>query len=409
MTHLIVGNGIAGINAARAIREMDTTTAIVMVSDETFPPYSRPMISYVLEGAEPHAKLPLFAGNVYEDLNITPVLGHRAAHLDVKKKVIRLENGSDIDFQTMLIASGADARQIRVPGAGLGNIFTMRTQQDVLDQLAAISQGVKNALVLGGGLVGFKAAHALLKRGINVTMLITSPYPLAMQVDETAGKMILSELEAHGLSVKVGVSVSAFDGDAKVGNARLDSGETLDCDLVIVGKGVDPSLGFISETGIEMGTGILVDPYLCSSVPDIYAAGDAAESTDIARQTRWVNAIWPEAAIQGRIAGYNMAGRKVAFPGSLSRNVMRIFGLDVMTVGMANPDGTDDLEIIRAGGEKAGVYRSLLFRENILVGAVLVNRIEQGGVLRAMIENRIPVRIPKAYLTSLRFDFSKLL
>ncbi|MEX1298190.1 MAG: hypothetical protein AB1Z81_04230 [Desulfotignum sp.] len=104
-----------------------------------------------------------------------------------------------------------------------------------------------------------------------------------------------------------------------------------------------------------------------------------------------------------------MAGRKVAFPGSLSRNVMRIFGLDVMTVGMANPDGTDDLEIIRAGGEKAGVYRSLLFRENILVGAVLVNRIEQGGVLRAMIENRIPVRIPKAYLTSLRFDFSKLL
>lgn len=409
MTHLIVGNGIAGINAARAIREMDTAAPIVMVSDETFPPYSRPMISYVLEGSEPHEKLPLFPGNVYEDLNITPVLGHRAARLDVKKKTVRLENGADIDFETLLIASGADARQIKVPGSDLGNIFTMRTQKDVLDQLKAVSQGVENALVLGGGLVGFKAAHALLKRGINVTMLITSPYPLAMQVDETAGKMILEELQAHGLSVKVGVSVTAFDGDEKVGNARLDSGETMNCDLVIVGKGVDPSLGFIPENDIDIGYGIQVDPYLCSSVPDIYAAGDAAETFDIARQTRWINAIWPEAAVQGRIAGFNMAGRKVVCPGSLGRNVMRIYGLDVMTMGLANPEKTEDLEIIQAGGETAGAYRRLVFRGDILVGAVLINQVEQGGVFRAMIENRVPVRIPKKYLMSLNFNYGRLL
>jgi len=409
MTHLIVGNGIAGINAARAIREMDAAAAIVMVSDETFPPYSRPMISYVLEGSEPHEKLPLFAGNVYEDLDITPVLGHRAAHLDVKKKTVRLENGADIDFETLLIASGADARQIKVPGSDLGNIFTMRTQKDVLDQLKAVSQGVKNALVLGGGLVGFKAAHALLKRGIRVTMLITSPYPLAMQVDETAGKMILKELETHGLTVKVGVSVTAFDGDTVVGNARLDSGEILDCDLVIVGKGVDPSLGFIPENDIERDTGILVDPYLCSSVPGIYAAGDAAETFDIARQTRWINAIWPEAAVQGRIAGFNMAGRKTACPGSLGRNVMRIYGLDVMTLGLANPENTEDFEIIQAGDENAGAYRRLVFSGDILVGAVLINQIEQGGILRAMIENRVPVRIPKKYLMSLNFNYSRLL
>jgi NAD(P)H-nitrite reductase large subunit len=409
MTHLIIGNGIAGINAARAIREMDATAVIVMVSDETFPPYSRPMISYVLEGAEPHEKLPLFPGNVYENLDITPILGHRVVHLDVKKKSVRLENGADIDFETMLIATGADARQIKVPGSELRNVFTMRTQKDVLEQLEAVSQGVENALVLGGGLVGFKAAHALLKRGIKVTMLITSPYPLAMQVDETAGKMILKELETHGLTVKVGVSVTAFDGDDTVKNARLDSGETLDCDLVIVGKGVDPSLGFIPENDIDMGYGIQVDPYLCSSVPDIYAAGDAAETFDIARQTRWINAIWPEAAVQGRTAGFNMAGRKVVCPGSLGRNVMRIYGLDVMTMGQANPEDTEDLEIVQAGDENAGAYRRLVFSGDILVGAVLINQVEQGGVLRAMIENRVPVRIPKKYLMSPDFNCSRLL
>jgi NAD(P)H-nitrite reductase large subunit len=331
------------------------------------------------------------------------------AHLDVKKKIVRLEDATEIDFHTLLIASGADARQIKVPGSDLGNIFTMRTQKDVLDHLKAVSQGVKNALVLGGGLVGFKAAHALLKRGINVTMLITSPYPLAMQVDETAGKMILKELETHGLTVKVGVSVTAFDGGETVKNARLDSGETLECDLVIVGKGVDPSLGFIPENDIDMGYGIQVDSYLCSSVPDIYAAGDAAETFDIARQTRWINAIWPEAAIQGRIAGFNMAGRKVSYPGSLGRNVMRIYGLDVMTMGLANPENTKDLEIIQAGDEKAGAYRRLVFSGDILVGAVLINQIEQGGILRAMIENRVPVRIPKKYLMSLNYNYSRLL
>ncbi len=409
MKHLIIGNGIAGINASKAIRELDTQADILMVGDETFPPYSRPSISLVLDGSHPHEKLPLFTRNIYKDLNITPILGQRVTDLEVVGRSVLLEDGTSLDFNRLLIASGADARKIRVDGAGLGNIFYMRTEKDVLNQLEAISQGAKNALVLGGGLVGFKAAHGLLKRGITVTMLITSDYPLAMQVDEPAGKMIANELENHGLTVNVGVSVKTFDGDTHVRKAILDSGEELDCDLVIVGKGVDPSLDFIAKGDIERDYGILVNTYLQSSVPDIYAAGDAAESIDIARQKRWVNAIWPEAATQGRIAGFNMAGRKVIYPGSLSRNVMRVYNLDVMTVGLANPSPEDGLQIIRTGGIANGIYRCLVFREDILVGAVLINRIEQGGILRALIENRTPIRIPKAELASPYFNFGKLL
>jgi nitrite reductase (NADH) large subunit len=409
MKHLIIGNGIAGINAAKAIREMDTQADILMVGDETFPPYSRPMISLVLDGSQPHEKLPLFPRNIYKDLNITPVLGHRVTSLDVAGQSVLLEDGTGIDFDRLLIASGADARKIRVDGSHLGNIFYMRTEKDVLNQLEALSRGAKTALVLGGGLVGFKAAHGLLKQGITVTMLITSGYPLAMQVDEPAGEMIRNELENHGLTVKVGVSVKTFNGDTHVRKAILDSGEELSCDLVIVGKGVNPSLDFIAKDDIDIDYGILVNNYLQSSAPNVYAAGDVVESVDIARQKRWVNAIWPEAASQGRIAGLNMAGRKVIYPGSLSRNVMRIYGLDVMTVGLANPGPEDGLQIIRTEGNAAGVYRCLVFREDILVGAVLVNRIEQGGILRALIENRIPIRIPKAELASLNFNFSKLL
>jgi len=409
MKHLIIGNGIAGINAAKAIRELDTRAEILMVGDEIFPPYSRPAISLVLDGSQPHEKLPLFPTNIYKDLNIKPILGQRVTHLDVAGRSVLLKDGTSITFNRLLIASGADARKIRVEGAGLGNIFYMRTEKDVLQQLDVISRGAKKALVLGGGLVGFKAAHGLLQQGISVTMLVTSDYPLAMQVDEIAGKMIRSELEKYGLTVKVGVSVQMFTGDNHVQKALLDSGEEQDCDLVIVGKGVDPSLDFVAQDDIEIDYGVLVNDYLQSSAPDIFAAGDVVEALDIARQKRWVNAIWPEAATQGRIAGYNMAGRKVFYPGSLSRNVMRVYGLDVMTIGLAHPEPGDGVQIIRTGGNGAGVYRSLVFREDILVGAVLVNRIEQGGILRALIENRASIKIRKAELASAKFNFSTLL
>jgi nitrite reductase (NADH) large subunit len=408
MKHLIIGNGIAGLNAARAIRESDGTAEIAMVSDEKFPPYSRPMICQVLDGSQPHAKLPLYSEDIYEALQVTPVLGARAVALDVDARTVRLADGRQLDYDRLLIASGADARRLKVPGAELDNIFTMRTETDVRRQLAAVD-GARQALVLGGGLVGFKAAYGLLRQGLPVTMLITSGYPLAMQVDEIAGRIIQNELEANGLTVRVGVSAVGFEGNGRVTRAALDNGERIDCDLVVIGKGVLPSLDFVPRERVTVDLGIVVDDYLQSSVPDVYAAGDTAEAVDIARQRRWVNAIWPEAAVQGRIAGQNMAGRRVRYPGSLSRNVMRVYDLDVMTLGYANPGPDEDLRTVRFGGQDHGYYRRLVFRGDLLVGAVLINRIEQGGVLRALIENRVSIRVPDGALMAPGFNFSKLL
>ena len=408
MKHLIIGNGIAGINAAQAIRHLDAEAEIVMVSDERFPPYSRPMISQVLDGSQPHEKLSLHSEDIYKTLDITPVLGARVTALDVDTRSVRLADDTQIDFDRLLIASGADARKLKAGGMELENIFYMRTEAHVRQQLTAID-GASQGLVLGGGLVGFKAAYGLLKRGLKVTMLITSGYPLSMQVDEVAGRMIMSELLAHGLTVRVGVSVTGFEGNGRVARAVLENGERVSCDLVIIGKGVLPALDFIPRDRIRVDLGIVVDDCLQSSVPGIYAAGDTAEAIDIARQTRWVNAIWPEAAAQGRVAGLNMAGRRVRYPGSLSRNVMRVYDLDVMTVGYANPGKDEGFRQVSTGGENQGYYRSLVFRDDILVGAVLINRIEQGGVLRALIENRIPVRVPANILMSPGFNFSKLL
>lgn len=407
MQYVIIGNGIAGVSAAEAIRELDPTGGIVMVGDEALTPYSRPMISMVLEGSVSYDKLPIRPADFYERLDITPQLGHRVSEIDAEEKRIRVKEKNWIAYDKLLIASGADARPWKADGTGLGNIFYMRTQADVKAKLAAI-QSAKQALVLGGGLVGFKAAYGLLRQGLEVTMLITSGYPLSMQVDEVAGKMIRDQLLDFGLKVRVGISVEAFEGHGAVSGARLSDGSRVPCDMVVIGKGVLPALGFVSRDKVEVDLGIIVDDHLETTCPDIFAAGDVAESVDIARKTRWVNAIWPEAAVQGRIAGMNMAGRRVSYGGSLSRNTMRIFNLDVATFGMVNPPDDDGYETLCASDPLRGTYRKMVFRGDTLAGAVLINRIEQAGLLMSLLQQEIPVNIDRVRLLDPRFNFGQL-
>ncbi|MDJ0816687.1 MAG: FAD-dependent oxidoreductase [Desulfobacterales bacterium] len=408
MDYVILGNGIAGVSAAETIRQLDPEGGITIVADETFTPYSRPMIAMVLAGEVSSDKLPIRKGSFYDDLRISAVLGNRVSGIDVDQKRVMIQNDAYLPFDKLLIATGADPRPIKAEGLSLNNIFFMRTEAHIRDMLAAISEA-KKALVLGGGLVGFKAAYGLLKKGLDVTMLITSGYPLSLQVDETTGKLILDELRNYGLKVRVGISVEAFEGNGAVAGARLSDGSHATCDMVVVGKGVLPALSFVPRDKIDVDLGILVSEQMETSAAGIFAAGDVAECVDVSRQTRWVNAIWPEAVTQGRIAGSNMAGRPVSYRGSLSRNVLRILSLDVMTMGMVNAPDTSEYEVIASLNPGSRTYRKLVFRENTLCGAVMLNAIEQGGILMGLIQNEIPINVPKKVLLQPTFNFKQLM
>jgi len=407
MNYVILGNGVAGIHAAETIRQLDPDGSITMISDEVFPPYCRPMISMVLEGAVPPEKLPIRPSTFYEDLKIETVLGNRVSSVDVENRAVSV-NGKVYLYDKLLIATGADPRRIKADGLELKNIFFMRTENHVRQMLAALPI-VRKALVLGGGLVGFKASYGLLHRGIKVTMLIRSGYPLSMQVDPEAGRMIWDELKARGLDVRLGVEAAAFEGKDTVTRAHLSDGTFLSCDMVVIGKGVFPARGFVPKEKIKVDAGIVVDEHMETSAPGVFAAGDVAESIDIARKTRWVNAIWPEAVAQGRIAGMNMAGRRTEYKGSLSRNVIRIFGMNVMTAGLITPPETEGFEILNARDSRAKTYRKMVFREDRLVGMVMVNAIEQGGVLMSLIQSEAPVRLPREALLKPGFNFKQLI
>ncbi len=411
MKYVIIGNGVAGIHGAEAIRYLDPDGDITMIADEAFPPYCRPMISLVLEGSAAPENLPIRNESFYDDLGINPLLGRRATGIDVDNRQVFVPDAGGtetaVPFDRLLIAAGADPRPIKADGLDLKHIFFMRTEQHIRGMLDALPS-VRHALVLGGGLVGFKAAYGLLHRGVRVTMLIRSGYPLSMQADETAGRMVQDELVRKGLDVRVGLQAVAFEGNGTVQKARLSDGTVMDCDMVVIGKGVLPALDFLPREKIEVDLGIVVNEHMETSASGIYAAGDAAEFIDIARQTRWVNAIWPEAVHQGRIAGMSMAGRPVAYPGSLSRNVIRIFDMDVMTGGVFDPAGDPAFTVIWDKNDRRNTYRKLVFRGQRLVGMVMVNDIEQGGLLLSMIQRGKPVKVPPEDLLQPSFNVARL-
>jgi NAD(P)H-nitrite reductase large subunit len=409
MHYVIIGNGIAGVSAAEAIRQLDSQGSITMIADEAHPPYSRPMISLVLEGSVTPEALAIRDPNFFSDMRIDPVLGSRVQNIDVVEKTVSTEAGKTIRFDKLLIASGADPRPIAAEQCDLDHIFFMRTEAHVRDMLSALDK-TRHALVLGGGLVGFKAAYGLLRRGIKVTMLIKSDYPLSMQADEIAGKMILKELLREGLTVKVGVEVLAFEGrDGRVAVAHTSNGEEIVCELVVVGKGVLPALDFVPREQVEIDLGIMVNAHMETNIVGIFAAGDCAEAFDLSRQCRWVNAIWPEAVQQGRLAGLNMAGRRVAGKGSMGRNVMRIFNMDIMTGGLVTPPEDQGYEVIAMLDQAGDVYRKLVLKDNRLAGMVMVRHVEQGGVWLAMINSGTPLQVAPERLLEPGFNYRRIL
>lgn len=409
MRHVIIGNGISGISAVETIRSIDSQASITLIAGESFLPYSRPMISMVLEGSVKADRLPIRSDDFYESLRIEPAVGEWARRIDTENRVVETDRGHRFPYDKLLVATGANPRPIKAQGTGLQNIFFMRNQAQVQGMIEAIGAGARNALVLGGGLVGLKAAYGLLRRGLKVRLLIRSAYPLSMQVDEYAGQILLRELVARGLEVQVGAEPAAFEGNGRVREAVLTDGSRHPCDLAVIGKGVNPAVSFLPRDKIKVDLGIEVDEHLETTLPGVFAAGDVAEHFDIARKTRWVNAIWPVAVEQGRVAGMNMAGRQVSYPGSLGRNVVRVFGTDVLTAGLVNPPSGGDFETLAHYDRGMNTYRKLVFRADRLVGLVMVNHVEQGGVLMSLIHHEIPVEAPRERMLSRSFNYSQLL
>jgi len=384
MQHVIIGNGPAGVIAAETLRKLAPEAEITLIGDEAEPPYSRMAIPYLLAGSiDEQGTYLRKSPDHFASLSITLLRG-RVDKLDSKAHQLRLADGKTLTYDRLLIASGS--RPVRPPGFDLPAVQTCWTMEDARRIMARAVPGAR-VLQIGAGFIGCILLEALVKRGVELTVVEMGDRMVPRMMTEKAGALIRRWVESKGVKVHVNTQVSGLREQAGAVVAKLSTGEEIVTDLVICAAGVKPKLDFIAGSGIAVGQGIRVDLSGESSIPDIYAAGDVAEMVDLHSGQPVVNAIQPNAADQARVAASNMAGRSASVSGSLAINVLDTLGLVSTSFGQWwGGKGSEGVELV---DEKNYRYLSLKFEGEVLIGATSLGWTDHVGALRGMIQGRV--------------------
>jgi nitrite reductase (NADH) large subunit len=379
---VIIGNGVAGITAARYLSEAGAEVEVY--TQEAHHYYPRPRLQKFLAGEIELDELPLYSPAWYEKQGISVHLGTEVVELDPRAKRIVLaacteasaeargrSNGRQVSYGRLLLATGS--RPFVPPIEGVdkaassyvrsGGVFTLRTIEDAL-AIKRWAEGAKRAVVVGCGLLGLEAARALTGLGLGVTVLERGPYPLQRQLDAEGGAMMKELIEAMGIAVACNASSQAILGDGQATGVLLQDGRRIEGELILISAGVRCNVGLAQEAGLEVNRGVVVNEHLRTSADDIYAAGDVAEFQG------QVYGIIPAALEQARIAVLNMLGEEVAYEGTIPSNTLQVVGIDCTSIGMIHPPGNEGYQEFRKA--EGGVYKKLVLKDGRLVGAILL-------------------------------------
>ena len=407
--YVIIGNSAGGIGAAEAIRQVDRTGSLVVVSDEPYPVYSRPLISEYLAGEADLDKMLYRPRDFYAKNGIDTLFGRKAARLNFQPNYVELEDGEKVPWDNLLLATGGVPFVPRTEGSGRDGVLTFTTLGDAKAIESKLDKA-RSALVIGGGLIGISVTEALVKRGLQVTIVELKDRILNVLLDEDASALAERAVKAAGVRIVTGHTVTQIigrtDEDASVGGVILDDGETIPCDLVIMAIGVIPRVDLARQTEIKINRGILVDRAMRTSVANVYACGDAAEAFDFVTGTNRVVPIWPNAYIGGRVAGFNMAGVPAEYAGGTAMNSLNYFGLSIVSAGVVSADGEDGYAVIGEKRLAEGVYKKIILKEEIVVGMTFVGEIERSGIVLGLMRDRVRVDGFSADLVSPNLSFA---
>lgn len=375
MEYVIIGNSTAGIAAAESIRKLDQAGSITILSDEAFPTYGRPLISYFLLGKTDAAHMNYRPADFYRKNNIRTMFSVRAEHIDAAKKQVLLQGGKKVKYDKLLVATGSRPFVPPMEGLDKNEYFTFMTYADALaleKQLAP----EKKVLIVGAGLIGLKCLEGIADRVGKVTVVDMAPHILPSILDDYGASIIQKQLEKHGAEFYLSDSVASFEKDV----AHLKSGATVPFDILVVAAGVRPNVELVKEAGGKVGRGILTDDRQETSLKDVYAAGDCTESYDITCGQSRILALLPNAQFQGSCAGTNMAGGEAHFTNAVPMNAIGFFGSHVLTAGSYFGDTYEEKE-----GE---TYKKLFFDGDKLNGFILIDLPERAGIYTSLLRNQ---------------------
>jgi nitrite reductase (NADH) large subunit len=364
--YLIIGNGVAGTTAADSIRQRDATGSITMVTDEQHPFYSRIRLHEYMAGDVDDNKLVIFKNQWYQDRAIELKLNTRVGGGDARTKIVRTRNNETLSYDSLLVATGSHSFVPPITGADRQGVFTLRSVQDARD-IVEYTRQARQAVLIGGGLLGLESGNALRKRGIKPTVVEFFPRLLPRQLDEEGAKRLQAIMEKMGFSFYLGAKTREISGDSTVRGVMLEGGEIIDADLVVISAGVRPNLELSQPLGLEADKGIKVDERLRTNQPDIYAAGDAVEFKG------FLYGIWPAAQEQGRIAGANMAGGNESYSGTTMANILKVVGVDLASAGEIDVENKFESKVIRA----ENTYQKIVTKDGRIIGCIMLGDISK--------------------------------
>lgn len=409
--YVIVGASAAGIGAVEAIREVDPVGTIAVISDEECPQYSRPMISDLVSGKADFGKMMCREHEFWAKNNIQALTGRTATSLNLSDRYVTLDKGDHVNFEKLLIATGGKPFVPKIEGSDKDGVFTFTTLSDAENMLSKLEKA-ESAVVIGAGLIGVSVTEALVKRGLKVTMVELQDKILSLILDPTASEMVENVIRNAGVTIATDQTVKQIVGkpenDKVVGGAVLTSGEQVPCDLVIIAIGVIPRTELVAGTDVKTNRGILVDRSMRTNVQDVYASGDVAEAYDFVIGENRLLPLWPLAQLEGKVAGYNMAGKKADYPGGTAMSALKYFGIPIISIGVANPKNPEAYESLVKHEPERNIYRKIVLKDNVIVGVTLVNAIEKAGVLFHLMKNGVNVKKLKQELVSEDFCLATL-
>lgn len=379
--YVIIGNGVAAAGCIEGIRSVDSESSITVISAENHPVYCRPLISYYLENKTDLQRMHYRSESFYEDNRVTVLYGRTAAEISKDAKQILLDNGDRLEYDGLCCCTGSSP--FVPPMQGLDTVqtkFSFMTIDDTLALENAITPESR-VLIIGAGLIGLKCAEGLHKRVQSITVCDLAPRVLSSILDDKCAAMMQKHLEGNGISFLLGTSAKEFRGN----HAIMQNGAEVDFDVLVLAVGVRANTALVKDAGGNVNRGIVVDDLCKTSLPEIYAAGDCTEYHDISSDTVKIMALMPNAYMQGRTAGVNMAGGTARFDNAIPMNSIGFFGLHCHTAG-SQPEGCEMYE----ESDETHIKR-LFVKDDKLTGFMILGHMHRTGIYTALIRNQTPL------------------
>ena len=378
--YVIIGGSIAGQSCAEAIRRTDPEGEITLVSEERVSGYGRPLISYYLEGKTDIPRMSRRGPDFYDRLRVTALHGIRAVRLDAEGHRAILSDGRELPYDSLCLCTGSFPFSPRFEGIEtVPQRFFFTTLDDALALEKAVTKESR-VLIVGAGFIGLKCAEGLKERAGSITVCDLADRAMSASLDRECSAILERHLENNGIRLMLGNTAQRFEG----GCAVMQHGERVPFDVLVIAIGVRPATQLAAEAGAAVGRGITVDGAMRTSLPDVWAAGDCTESTEMTTGQTAVMAVLPNAAQQGECAGVSMAGGNAAFTSGMRMNSIGFFGLHIMSAGTCTGEPVF-AEVTETS------CRKLFAGGGALIGFILIGDVQKAGIYTAMIRDRVPL------------------